>query len=73
MVRDMVSKCLKIVKGSLTSTNSTHDTEVGLVRMKKFNRPQVILESKGEAKSPFCGTELANQSHVPIQKKVLQL
>lgn len=66
MVGDMVSKCLKIMEGSLTSTNSTHDTEVGLVRMKKFNMLQVILESKGEAKSPFCRTELANQSHVPI-------
>ena len=51
-------KCLKC---SLTSTNSTCDTKVGLVCMKKFNVLQVVLDSKGEAESSFCRTELAHQ------------
>ena len=38
-----------------------HDTEVGLVCMKKFNVLQVVLDSKGEAESSFCRTELAHQ------------
>jgi len=73
MVRDMVSKCLEFLKCSLTSTNSTCDNEVGLVCMKRFNVLQVVLESKREAESSFCRSELAHQSHLPVLKKIPQL
>jgi len=34
---------------------------------------QVVLESKREAESSFCRSELAHQSHLPVLKKIPQI